>query len=196
MFLHYILNRPAGDLLASVFWAQEGKPTKNDWSLQVKEDLKQLNINLTYEDIKILSKESFRKIVKTKCKDLAFSNLMKEKESLKKIQEIKYNELKVQDYLLAKGMSTPQKQLIFKIRTKMVSTPDNMGQQKWCQLCHISQDNMSHVLDCFILKLACGESNERKVNMSDAYSTDMNKVKELAVIYQKMWRKREELLKQ
>ena len=68
MFLHYILSRPDDDLLSTVFWAQENNPVRNDWSLQVKEDLKETGIELTYDEIRALSKEAFKTIVKAKCK--------------------------------------------------------------------------------------------------------------------------------
>ena len=135
--------------------------------------------------------------MKAKCKALAFSNLMKEKEGKKKLTNINYSELKIQDYLVSKEMTTSQKQLIFQIRTKMIPTPDNMGQETWCKLCLISRDQMSHVLDCFVLRLACQDSYQTTtdVKLSYAYEGDIKKVKELALVFQKMWRKRLELLK-
>ena len=82
----------------------------------------------------------------------------------------------------------------------MIPTPDNMGQETWCKLCLISRDQMSHVLDCFVLRLACQDTEDSyqtttNVKLSDAYECDIKKVKELALVFQKMWRKRVELLK-
>ena len=79
----------------------------------------------------------------------------------------------------------------------MIPTPDNMGQETWCKLCLISRDQMSHVLNCFVLRLACQDSYQTTtdVKLSDAYEGDIKKVKELALVFQKMWRKRVELLK-
>ena len=79
----------------------------------------------------------------------------------------------------------------------MIHTPDNMGQNSWCQLCHISRDQMSHVLECFVLRLACQDSYQTvaTVKISDAFEQDMGKVKGLAILFQKMWRKRLALLK-
>ena len=56
---------------------------------------------------------------------------------------------------------------------------------------------MSHVLECFVLRLACQDSYQTTTNVkiSDAYESDIWKVKELATVFQKMWRKRLELLK-
>ena len=122
---------------------------------------------------------------------------MKEKEGKKKLTNINYSELKIQDYLVSKDLTTSQKQLIFQIRTKMIPTPDNMGQNSWCKLCLISRDQMSHVLECFVLRLACQDSYQTTINVkiSDAYECDIQKVKDLALVFQRMWRKRLELLK-
>ena len=139
MFLHYILIRPENDLLSMVFWAQEKSPVKNDWALQVKEDMREIGLDLTYEDIKALSKESFKKLVKAKCKALAFTNLMKEKEGKKKMNGIYYSELLTQDYLLSKEMTTSQKKIIFKIRTKSVPTIWGSIVCAHCALYHVTK---------------------------------------------------------
>ena len=76
MFLHDILKRKDSELLSRFFQAQNLKPVRNDWCNTVKDDLKDLRINLSFDDIKVLSKYSFKKIVKTKIKECSFYELM------------------------------------------------------------------------------------------------------------------------
>ena len=54
---------------------------------------------------------------------------------------------------------------------------------------------MSHVLVCVILKLSCPDLvSGPAVSISDAYGDDEEKMKTLAVLYQKAWKTRERLL--
>ena len=83
MFLHYILNEEKMSLIHQVLQAQMKNPSKNDFILTVKKDLKELNIHLSMEDIKTLSKESLKKFVKEQVavKSLLFLYYLKEKHS-------------------------------------------------------------------------------------------------------------------
>ena len=83
MFLHYILNEEKMSLIHQVLQAQMKNPSKNDFILTVKKDLKELNIHLSMEDIKNLSKESLKKFVKEQVavKSLLFLYYLKEKHS-------------------------------------------------------------------------------------------------------------------
>ena len=44
MFLQQILSYDKSRLINKFFWAQEQNPAKNDWSLQIREDLKSLDL--------------------------------------------------------------------------------------------------------------------------------------------------------
>ena len=149
---------------------------------------------MTLAEIKTQKKDSFKKMVKMKIRNIAFIAVMKEKKGKSKMKDLSYSELKMQEYLVSNELTRTEKQLLFKIRTRMINTPDNMGQNTLCKLCHISRDDMSHVLTCFVVKLASQDLNESEsVKISDAYG-DVRKQKKLAEVYQKMWRTREKIL--
>ena len=166
-----------------VFWAQENQPVKNDWALQVREDLMKVGLgDISLTEIKSQKKDYFKKMIKMKIRNLAFSDLMREKEGKSKMRDLTYTELKMQDYLVSNELTRTEKQLLFKIRTKMINTPDNMGQNTPCKLCHISRDEMSHVLTCFVVKLACQDvSDSDSVQIIDAYG-DITKQKKLVEV--------------
>ena len=60
----------------------------------------------------------------------------------------------MQEYLASDKLKTHQKKLLYKIRTRMIETPDSYGRNELCKLCHLARDDMSHVLDCIVIKLA------------------------------------------
>ena len=79
-FLHHILNCNEDRLINQFFWAQESSPVKNDWVLQIKEDLKVLGLDyLKWDNIKILKKEAFKGLIESKINEVAFSDLNEEK---------------------------------------------------------------------------------------------------------------------
>ena len=79
----------------------------------------------------------------------------------------------------------------------MIETPDNYGRDVPCRLCYLARDEMSHILDCIVLKLACPELYRNSdVSINDAYEgNNMEKLKNLAIVFQEAWRTREKLTK-
>ena len=65
-FLHYILNEDDDSLLRSFFTAQLESPVKGDWVMRVTEDMKELGIDLTMEEIAGTSKLRFKEIIRNK----------------------------------------------------------------------------------------------------------------------------------
>ena len=94
-------------------------PTRNDWVHTVKNDLKHLEINLDFEEIKKLSKESFSKIVRERTKSVAFNELMEKKMTHSKANKIRYTKLEMQSYMKNSKISQREAKNIFKFRTQM-----------------------------------------------------------------------------
>ena len=69
--------------------------TKNDWTNQVQEDLNELNIDLSLEEIKKKSENSFKRLVKIKTEELALDYLLNLKENHTKMDNIHYSQLKM-----------------------------------------------------------------------------------------------------
>ena len=73
MFLSHILRCDQNRLISQVFWAQERNPVRNDWVVQVKDDLKKIGLDyLSFENIKSMKKDQYKGLIKLKCKQLAF----------------------------------------------------------------------------------------------------------------------------
>ena len=108
------------------FITQWRKPSKGDWTAQVKTDLVEINIMIDFEYIKSKSKDTFKKLVQTKSKEIAWYKLITQKESHSKLKNISYcNEMKIQDYFVREDLNTKQKKLIFKLRTRMAEFGEN-----------------------------------------------------------------------
>ena len=84
-------------------------PQKGDWFLQIKEDLNEVNLNMTFDEISKLSDYSFQKIVKKAINQAAFKWLISQKNKPRsnssKGSKLSYSELKIQDYFLPNDMN-------------------------------------------------------------------------------------------
>ena len=77
MFYHYILNEDSETLINKFYKLQARKPVKNDWSLTISENLKELKIPLTENQIQSMSKNAFKKKVKDSINNASFDYLIK-----------------------------------------------------------------------------------------------------------------------
>ena len=108
MFLHYILNEKAESMIKRFFQTQLKNPTKKDWVKTVEEDLKNLKIELNFDEIKKMSKASMKRLLNEAIvrKALQRLNIMKGNHS--KVMNINHTNLKMQNYLKANNSKISQ----------------------------------------------------------------------------------------
>ena len=113
-----------------------------------------------------------------------------------KVKNLQYNKLRLDKYLKSTEISFRQKKLIFKMRTRMIDTPENIGQHVLCKLCYIEQDTQSHITECIVLKVKCPELLQLEKNFAEILSRGrMKDLKVYVTIYEKALRIRQKLLK-
>ena len=154
MYLHHILTRKADALISQVFWAQVNQPVKGDWCIVVKEDLENIGLgHLSFDDIKSLSEDQLKIMVKIKIKETAFNSLLKDKERCSKLKTLKYNSLEIQPYLTTDSKLTIQmKQMMFRWRSHTINVKQNIGvKDAMCPLCKEADDTQYHLLRCRLL---------------------------------------------
>ena len=83
LFLQYILKQSEESMIQKFLFLQFQQPTKGDWGSACLGDLKDLNISNTLEEIKTMTKQKFKKIIKEKIEIKAFLYLSKEKRERK-----------------------------------------------------------------------------------------------------------------
>ena len=161
-------------MLYSFFTTQWNSPSKGDWTELVKRDLEDLNIPCSFEVIKSKSKEAFNNLVKKKTKEFAFKLLQEKKHSHTKMENINYEDLKIQTYFTRQDIRTEQKKILFKFRTRMARFGQNYrgGKEKIVYpLCdsHIDNQDLSYI--CPVIR------KEVKIrgSSSDIYCQEINK---------------------
>ena len=195
LFLHDILNSNQEETMAKVFWAQFYEPIEGDWPSTIKNDLKMFelsNYSLNeFKEFKGLKKRKLKNILKAKSKKLGYTFLMQEKEEncKSKMKNLSYSELKMQSYLKTKNISTAEKQILYKFRTRMISVNFNFGLQISCPLCLKENDTQEHLFTC--------EKLNDGLDMFDYQQIFSNNAKHIitaAQLCKKMYIKREKLL--
>ena len=180
MFLHYILSQREDSLIKMFFNAQVEKSTKTDWTTQVQKDLKELKVNLTFEDIRAMSKNMFKNHIKKKIETEAFIYLKSQIKS--KGKEIEYEKIEMQDYLKPESeLKIVEKQDIFKMRTRMMNIKENMKRKHikfHCEACHLEgikiKETQKHVYKCKYLN-----TKVRQIKYKEIFGSKISKMKKV-----------------
>ena len=143
-------------MLYSFFQAQWRNPVRNDWTIQIKEDLEMFGMSANLESIASLKKEKFKAIIKEKARDIAFKRLLRKKELHSKMKNLRYTELKVQAYLVDGKLTVNQALEAFKSRVRMTLYWDNFKGWKLEQTCPVCKDSsqvdtQSHSFNCGVI---------------------------------------------
>ena len=152
-YLHYLVNQDPNSMLYKFFCTQWKYSCKNDWTLQVKQDLSDFEISADFNELKKKSIGSFKQLVRRKAKEYAFYTFLEKQASHSKLDNICYTELKLQDYL--ENMSANEAQTVFSYRTRMANFKENYrgpGGPQPCPLCNLHLDTQSLSFQCPLVK--------------------------------------------
>ena len=168
-YLHNILNREQNSMLYTFFITQWMNPTRGDWVLQVREDLKDLDIPCSFDFIRSKSKQAFKNLVKMKVKTYALKILKTKQLKHSKMSNVNYTSLKMQNYLSRSDLTQEEKKTIFKYRVRMERYGENYrggAPSIKCPLCHTHLDNQEMSFQCPIIR----QEVDIKGNYSDIYN--------------------------
>ena len=126
-FLHHLLTSDEESLSKKVFLKQREFPVKGDYVILVNKDLDDFKISMTYEEIKDMSKQKFKELVKGRTEKASLEKLLKEKNKLSKGKELEYTELKTQNYMRpGNKLSIHQMRKILQLRIRDTSVRANL----------------------------------------------------------------------
>ena len=197
MFLHYMLNLNESEMLSQFFYAQWNNPCINDWTITIKKDLDEFNIEANLDIIKSQSQYQFKNLVKERCCECAFQHLITLKETHSKLSGLSYEELMMQPYLCDGNFHSGDARILFRFRTRMVRVGNNYramysGQSdavSVCPLCQGSEDTQEHLLECPNLG-----NDGISVRYSNIFSMNTTEVKETFEILKRSLNRREDLI--
>ena len=89
-FLWYILHEDDESLIRRFFKAQQEHPMKSDWVSTVQNDLKELEIEMNFEEVGKISKLEFKEKVKAQVTSKALEYLKQIQMTKSKSSNLKY----------------------------------------------------------------------------------------------------------
>ena len=126
LFLQNLLTTNRESLVSKVFHRQILSTRPGDFISQVRHDLKELSISLSFSEIADMSKFSFKAVVNKAVREACFVSLCKEKSVLSKGREIEYESLETQPYLKPESKFSPEEmKRIFQIRSREIFIKSN-----------------------------------------------------------------------
>ena len=148
LYLKYILEQPEDSNIAQMLRLQLEMPSTGDWCSTVGKDLEYLGINMKFEEIRTVSKQKFREIIKEKIGKVALNYLLDKRG--KKGQEITYSCVEMAEYLVPfnNSLTIEEKCEIFAIRNRMINIPFNFSTK--CEYkCECGKlEDMQHIYMC------------------------------------------------
>ena len=140
-------------------------------------------MDLNFNEIRDLSKDAFKDLVKKHVRATAFEELKETQKTHSKSKKIEYNEMKMQEYLTANsGMTKQEKAFAFSARAQMLDVKHNFKFGKLNLNCSLSCDtaeDQDHSLRCPVLR----EKDEKEmINYTNIYTQDHIKVTQITQI--------------
>ena len=124
----------------------------------------------------------FKKTVKEKITRSAFGYLLDKKEKHRKMNELKYYDLKLQPYLKSNEIFRENAQKLFNFRTRMANVKANFPNSKddtRCPKCGIEDDTQPHLLNCREIIKILPELLNTDAKYSDIFSRNPLKNKKV-----------------
>ena len=199
-FLHYILNQDPNSVIFKVLEAQIDNQTSKDWVTTVLEDLKALELEATFADIRGIKKMKWKNIVKNIIKEKALEQLNLRKQKHSKVNKLKHNKLEMQSYFLGNELNITKDEirLIFQIRSRVIKIKSNMKgsfENYECEVCLKENESQEHIYNCIEIWKIRNE-NRSFYNYNNIYTGDTKQKLEIArvfrqnmKIYDEMWKK-------
>ena len=155
-FLHYILHESKNSMISRVFESQRRNRTAKDWVTTVLSDIKEINLDIKFEDIRKMKKGTFVNVIKRKVEYKSLKYLENIKETHSKVKSLKHPVLKMQPYLMPNDekMKREECQVIFQMRSQVTDTKINQKNRYdsyECEACGQTDESQEHVTNCNVI---------------------------------------------
>ena len=196
MYLWNVLHANESELISKVYSVQTLKTTRGDWAEVIQTTKEILSIEKTDDDIKNMKKEIFRNYVEKKVCIGAFQYLQTlAKKHSKSEYTWNQDKLEKQKYLEDERFSRQDIQLLFALKSRMISVKTNFrnlhNNNMECQTCDEESivEDENHILNCKNLKT----EESVQINFKLVYGCLEEQLKAVK-IFKTVLRKRESIL--
>ena len=142
---------------------------------------------MTDDDLKTISKNSFKNIIKNKATNATLKYLNEAKVHHSKLENLHCSELMPQTYFTDSRLTSNEVKLLFKLRTRMFECKNNFKNQYrenlFCNLCKVSVDSQRHLLECFVLRNCVPELRKNKIKYEFIFEDIEHQVEAIRLLY-------------
>ena len=161
LYWWHLLHTEDTEMVSKVYRAQKVKVERNDWISQLEEDKKCLNLTLSDQDVKLMSKSIFKRVVERQLFGYVKMVFENSKNAHSKSQNLPAYTGKPDPYLLSKNLNKEEMVNMFKLKTRMVQVYENFknGQDKnkWCKMCFLFIEKQEHLGRCSKIREELGK---------------------------------------
>ena len=185
MYYHNLLQKDDSELVKMVFLTQGKLSVKNDWINYLKDDLSLCQIVLSENEIKLMKKEKFKKLVNDKLRQLTNEYLTSLQQSHRKTRNIFVTE-KMKPYLRSEEISLEEKRMLFLMRNFMCDVKTNYktlyANNMRCRLCDKFEESESHLTICEEGVDEEIQKNLKNVSVTDVWASSFRQITSIQII--------------
>ena len=115
-FLHHIVNLDTEDPVRKLYEQMKQLPGEANWYNDVQRSAEKYGIDISEEKLRMMSKDSFKKTVKSAIEKVAFEQLKRECSLQTKTSNLDYEHFRCQPYLTHLYPSQAKVMTVFKVR--------------------------------------------------------------------------------
>ena len=177
MYLHHIMNSNEKSLINQIFHEMLKSPLKTDWATMIKQDMKRIKLNLSFEEISMSPKNKFKRNLKELCERACLEDYLQQKSGLSKGKMLSYNSLSIQSYFKSKNaLSADSMRKIYALRTRSLPLKCNAPSQYSDKLCLVpdclEEDREEYVFSCVYLSEG-GEVLQTNIKYEDIFAINV-----------------------
>ena len=172
LYLHHIITRKDTETTKKIYYKQKEAPIKGDWVELIKKDFLFLGKEMEESEIRSMNKFDYKKKIKQLLYKAAFKEYMKEKSDRSKLNQLQYQSLQLQPYLIDKSLTYKEMYLLYSLRSRAHPAKNNYrkmyNNQIQCTFNCSSDENQKHIFEEW-LPLRQDLILKRGVNVIDVY---------------------------
>ena len=173
IYHHNILSRGGKETINKIYRKQKSNSVKGDWIKLLEKDFDFIGIQMNEEQIINTPKDAYKKEIKSLIQKAVFKYFMEIKGGHKKLENVKYEDLKIQPYITSKLFNQKERQLLYLMRSQCHNSKNNFKKMyrndiKCSFGCNAVEDQIHIFTQC--TKLKSSIKDVQNVSYKDIYS--------------------------
>ena len=179
-------------MVRRVYEAQKADPSQGDFTELVANDCEAIELGMSDDEIRRMSKFKFKKVVKSKVLKAAFKYLKDLQQTHSKMDNLQYDKFEASIYLTSPQFTFDNASLLLALRTRTVRGIRNdfggLYPDKTCPLGCGEMDTLQNILTCAVLKQkhVSKDMSTSEMQYEDIFSSNIVKQQQVTELYRQL----------